>query len=98
MKNIDYKELQEWIKDGKPFHLIDVREKSEHQAFNIGGVCIPLSHISRLPLPINVEQPIVIYCKRGIRSQLAIQRLSLRFPTADFYNLAHGILHLHNIS
>ena len=91
MKNISYAELQMWIAEGKKFQLIDVREVDENAAFNIGGVLIPLSKISRWQ-PEDLKQPIVIYCKRGIRSQIAIQRLAPRFPYTDFYNLENGIL------
>ena len=97
MKNISYTELQDWIKNGKDFLLIDVREDDEHEAFNIGGELIPLSNFIKIR-DLNTTQPIVVYCKRGIRSQLAIQRLSPRFPEAEFYNLEEGILHLLNKS
>jgi rhodanese-related sulfurtransferase len=95
MKNIDYKELQDWIKQGKNFQLIDVREPDEHAAFNIGGTLTPLSIFVKTT-ELDTSTPLVIYCKRGIRSQLAIQRLSSRFPDAAFYNLQNGILHLSN--
>ncbi len=91
MKNITYTELQAWIAEGKKHQLIDVREADEHAAYNIGGVLIPLSKISRW-LPEDTSLPVVLYCKRGIRSQIAIQRLASRFPDTDFYNLENGIL------
>jgi rhodanese-related sulfurtransferase len=93
MKNIDYEELQNWIKEGKKIQLIDVREEDEHAHFNIGGTLIPLSIFIKMQ-NLDITSPFVIYCKRGIRSQLAIQRLTLRFPKADFYNLKNGIFHL----
>ncbi len=93
MKNIDYEKLQDWIKQGKKFQLIDVREEDEHAHFNIGGTLIPLSIFIKTP-NLDTTSPLVIYCKRGIRSQLAIQRLTSRFPEADFYNLKNGIFHL----
>ena len=91
MKNITYAKLQIWISEGKKFQLIDVREADEHAAAHIGGVLIPLSKISRWQ-PEDQTLPIVIYCKRGIRSQIAIQRLAPRFPNANFYNLENGIM------
>ena len=91
MQNITYAELQVWIAEGKKFQLIDVREADEHAAAHIGGVLIPLNKISRWQ-PEDQTLPIVIYCKRGIRSQIAIQRLAPRFPNADFYNLENGIM------
>ena len=93
MKNITYTELQTWIAEGKKHQLIDVREADEHAAYNIGGVLIPLSKISRWQ-PEDDTQPVVLYCKRGMRSQIAIQRLAARFPEVDFYNLENGILTL----
>lgn len=94
MKQITYAELQSWIAEGKSFQLMDVREADEHAAFNIGGVLIPLSKISRWQPKEDDSQRVVVYCKRGIRSQIAIQRLAQWFPHVDFYNLENGILDL----
>ncbi len=76
--------------------LVDVREPEEHKAFNIGGQLIPLDDILNHQDQFNISQPIVIYCKCGIRSQIAIQKLTNRLPQADFYNLHHGILPIFN--
>ena len=97
MKNIDYEQLKDWIKNEKQFQLIDVREADEHALFNIGGTLIPLSKFIKIK-DLDTSMPIVVYCKRGIRSQIAIQRLTPRFPEADFYNLDKGVLHLYKIS
>lgn len=92
MKHIDYKELKEWEKDNIEFQLIDVREPEEHKAFNIGGSLIPLSEVRNAASQIATDRPVVFYCKRGIRSQIAIQKLQRIIPKGDFYNLANGIL------
>lgn len=94
MNQLTYKELMKWKANKKSFQLIDVREHDEHEAYNIGGELIPLNLIIKKPELLDFSKPIVIYCKRGMRSQLAIQRLSIRFPQAEFYNLSQGILHL----
>jgi adenylyltransferase/sulfurtransferase len=94
MNHLTYKELQTWQAEEKDFQLIDVREHDEHEAYNIGGELIPLELILKKTELLNFSKPIVIYCKRGIRSQLAIQRLSIRFPKTQFYNLSQGIMHL----
>ena len=91
MKHISYKELQEWKATGKSFRLIDVREEQEHQAYNIGGELIPLEDFLKQARKLSGHQPIIIYCKKGIRSQLAIQRIQPRFPDLDLYNLSNGI-------
>lgn len=96
MQQITYSTLQQWQQTGKIFTLIDVREIEEHQQYNIGGSLIPLNDFIKVPPPLPTDQPIVVYCKKGIRSQLAIQRLSYKIPSADFYNLQNGIWHLIN--
>ena len=96
MKNILLSELNQWLAEGKKIELIDVREEDEHEAFNIGGELIPLSKISRWQPSESDSSPVVVYCKRGIRSQIAIQRLAPKFPNVAFYNLENGILDLMN--
>ena len=91
IKNITYEELKIWELNKFPFQLIDVREQSEHEVFNIGGLLIPLSDILKEKEKLNIQKPIVFYCKRGIRSQIAIQKLLKFFPKGDFYNLQSGI-------
>lgn len=97
MNQLTYEELQKWKTTNKSFQLIDVREPDEHEMYNIGGQLIPLNLILKKPDLLDFSQPIVIYCKRGIRSQLAIQRLAIRFPEAQFYNLSQGIMHLFTV-
>ncbi len=92
MKEISYEELLNWKENGKNFFLIDVREDIEHEMFNIGGTLIPLGEIMKRKDEIeDIDIPVVIYCKRGIRSLIAIQRLSPFFKLANFYNLKNGI-------
>ena len=94
MQEINYRELKAWQAAGKEFQLIDVREVEEHEAFNIGGELMPLDFFLRNTERIDPTKPVVVYCKRGIRSQLAIQRISKKRTDIEFYNLQGGILHL----
>lgn len=91
MKQISMKDIAQWRAENKDFQLIDVREPSEHAAKNIGGMLIPLGEIMQQKDKIEVEKPVVFYCKRGIRSQIAIQKLQRKFPNTAFYNLQGGI-------
>jgi adenylyltransferase/sulfurtransferase len=72
--------------------LIDVREPWEHEAFNIGGLLIPmedvLQNISKIPRDI----PVVFYCEKGIRSALVIQRLQQKFNYTNLSNLSAGMV------
>jgi adenylyltransferase/sulfurtransferase len=92
MKHIEYDGLMKWTEAKKDFQLIDVREETEHSDFNIGGLNIPLSDVLKGTNLLELSKPIVVYCKRGIRSRIAIQRLEMRFPDAEFYNLNKGIV------
>ncbi len=94
MQNISLNDIDQWRADEVDFQLIDVREPIENEQFNIGGVLIPLSEIIRQKQKIILDKPVVFYCKRGIRSQIAIQRLQRHFPDAKFYNLQGGIYSL----
>ena len=91
VKQLTWQELQRWRSEGRLFQLIDVREPDEHEAYNIGGDLIPLGQVLQQSERLELEKPIVVYCKRGIRSQIAIQRLSRRLPQAELYNLQGGV-------
>ncbi len=90
MKGITSKELQQLIHIKADFQLIDVREPYEHDAFNIGGQLVPLSDITKHIEQIEKEKPVVLYCRKGIRSQVAIQKLEDKFPFTNLYNLIGG--------
>ena len=91
MKSISRDTLEEWIKKKIPFQLLDVRSSEEYAAYNIGGILIPLDELMRRKNEIPMDFPIVCYCRKGIRSQIAIQRLEEVFPQGEFYNLSGGI-------
>lgn len=71
--------------------LIDVREQWEHDNFNIGGKCIPLGEILKRCNELETGSEIIVYCEKGIRSQIAIQRLAAKMNTDHLLNLAGGI-------
>ena len=56
----------------KTFKLIDVRSDDDHEAFNIGGINIPLSKISRFNSDaFSTDENLVFYCQQGLRSHQA---------------------------
>lgn len=91
IKEVTYETVKKWKAEDIPFQLIDVREASEHNVYNIGGLLIPLAEILKERNQLKTEQPVVFYCKKGIRSKIAIQKLLRYFPNGDFYNLKSGI-------
>src|SRR5690349_13526584 len=90
MKKITPEELKEWQKNDKPFVLIDVRETWEHAHFNIGGRNIPIGEIMLMRNEIPQNEDVVVYCEKGIRSSLVIQRLE-GFGYQNLYNLTGGM-------
>ena len=75
MQQISPDQLRTWMAEGKEFGLIDVREAFEHEHFSIGGDLIPLGDLMRSKEQIQRDVPVVLYCEKGIRSVIAIQRL-----------------------
>ena len=90
MKSITVKELAQLITDKGDFQLIDVREEEEHRAFNIGGSLFPLGSITQHLAGIEKVKPVIFYCRKGIRSQLAIQKLQDKYPFTNLINLIGG--------
>lgn len=90
MQQIEPEELKSWIKENRDFLLLDVREDFERELFHIGGQHIPLgalmSHARELP----AGKPVVLYCEKGIRSAIAIQRLEA-LGYDQLFNLAGGM-------
>ena len=91
MKSVSAAELKNSINNKEDFQLIDTREEYEHAEFNIGGILIPLGNIISQLAQIEKEKRVIFYCKKGVRSQIAIQRLQQKFPFENLYNLTGGI-------
>lgn len=90
MHQVSAETLREWIKDGKDFLLIDVRQDWEREAYNIGGEHIPFEEIMTHQSEITKEKDVVLYCEKGIRSSIAIQRLEA-MGFNNLYNLSGGM-------
>lgn len=90
MKELSVPELKAWMEAGKAFTLVDVRESYEHEHFNIGGRPIPLGELMARRDELPAEEPVVVYCEKGIRSTIAIQRLEALGLT-NLWNLAGGM-------
>ena len=91
MQQIELHELYQLLRENKDIFLLDVREEQEHETYNIGGVLIPLSEVITNANNIPKDKPVVVYCRKGIRSQIAIQRLEEKFGFTNLSNLRGGI-------
>jgi len=91
MLSIDAKTLKDKIINDETFLLIDVREPWEHEAFNIGGLLIPMNTIFKNIHLVPADKPVVFYCQKGIRSGLVIQRLQQKYHYHNLMNLSGGM-------
>jgi len=90
MKEISVQELQEKLENKEDFQLIDVREDFEYEMSNLGGLLIPLGGILIETEKIEKEKPVVVMCRSGKRSAVAIMQLENQGFT-NLYNLLGGI-------
>jgi adenylyltransferase/sulfurtransferase len=84
-------ELRDWRAAGKPHVLVDVREPGEHAEDRIeGAILIPLAKALMNPGTLPKDRPVVVHCRSGGRSAVAVATLRLR--GYDARNLSGGIL------
>ena len=75
-RELDVRELQDLVEDGRPVQLIDVREPWEAEIAAIDGSrLIPLGTLSEAAAGIDPSVPVVAYCHHGMRSQQAVEIL-----------------------
>lgn len=91
MNEISVQELKEKLDKGEDFQLIDVREDFEYETSNLGGELIPLGGILIETDKIAKDKDVVIMCRSGKRSAMAVQQLEAQGFT-NLYNLHGGIL------
>ncbi|HEY2649545.1 MAG TPA: rhodanese-like domain-containing protein [Puia sp.] len=94
MQLITVIELKERISKGENLNLVDVREPSEHDDFNIGGELIPLGRIQAMDVDQLEElksEELILYCRSGNRSGQACQILEM-MGFSNTKNLQGGML------
>jgi rhodanese-related sulfurtransferase len=91
MNSISPKELKGKLYNKEELFLIDVREEYEHNEFNIGGILIPINTVFEQLEKIPKNKPVVLYCAKGIRSAIVIQRLEEKYGYNNLINLTGGM-------
>jgi molybdopterin/thiamine biosynthesis adenylyltransferase/rhodanese-related sulfurtransferase len=84
--------LHDWIKSGKDFQLIDVREPYEWDIANIGGTLIPKGDILKHLDQIEKQKDVAVLCRSGKRSQDVINLLRQEAGLTNLHNVKGGIL------
>ncbi len=92
IKSIDSTQLNQLINHKQPPFLLDVRQPEEYEIKHIpGSVLIPLGQLEFKYENLPKDQPIVVYCRSGARSNIGANILcNLGFD--NLINLRHGIL------
>lgn len=94
MKSIDSKYAEQLIKDNNDLVILDVRTYSEFKESRIpGAMNIPVDELEwELDELENLkDMPILVYCKVGVRSNIACSYLENQ-GFKKLYNLIGGIL------
>ncbi len=94
MTTITSEALKERLDKGEQINLLDVRESSERDEFNIGGRHVPVGKIQAMQvdeLEDWKDNEIVIYCRSGNRSGVAAMFLD-QLGFKNTVNLTGGML------
>lgn len=93
MQEVTYENLVAMQQQNPALVLIDVREAAEHSAGNIGGINIPLSEFAQRTHEVPKDVPVVLYCRSGGRSGMAVAALT-QTGWNNVLNLAGGLLNI----
>ena len=94
MKTISVDDLKAKIDAGEKINLVDVREPHEHEAFNIGGILLPLGKVQGLEtddIDHLKEETVYVYCRSGNRSGQECLMLE-PYGFKDIINVSGGML------
>jgi rhodanese-related sulfurtransferase len=70
-------QLRDWLAEGRPLKLIDVREESEWAICRLPGAeLMPVGKIAEWSETLDPQQEILLYCHHGIRSLHAAMTLA----------------------
>ncbi len=92
VREISVQELKRMQDEGQEFQLIDVRETDELDICHINGHHIPLGEIDPRKDEVATDKPVIVHCKSGRRSAMAILFLQQQYELDNLYNLKGGIL------
>ena len=93
VRAISVQELKRLRDDQADIQVIDVREVEEVKQANMGAdKLIPLGQVDVRYDEISRDKPVVIHCKSGRRSHMAVLFLQQQHGFENLYNLDGGIL------
>ena len=86
--DLTFSEIEAKLSD---YNLLDVREDWEHAQYNIGGQHIPLGDLQSRFKEVKQDKSLVVYCKAGVRSKMAIDILKAKGASCALINLKGGV-------
>lgn len=97
MQELSATALLQWVQEQRPFTLLDVREEEEREHDHIGGEWIPMDEVLKRHTELPKDHPVVLYCRKGVRSAIVIQRLQEKYGMQNLYNLVGGITQIRQL-
>ncbi|TSD66819.1 thiamine biosynthesis protein [Inquilinus sp. KBS0705] len=83
-------ELQKGLADNN-LQLIDVRTNEEREAYDIGGLHIPMDELEDSLDKLSADETWVLYCASGKRSGEAVKLILDKLPGLKVFSLANGL-------
>lgn len=90
-KDIQARELKEWMDESKDFLLIDVREEAELAVSKLPAMYIPLGELMNRLDDLEGHDTIVTMCRSGVRSKTAQAIILQHYPQATVLNALGGM-------
>jgi rhodanese-related sulfurtransferase len=89
INEISVHDLKAKMDSGETCLLLDVRESFERDICHLGGAFIPLGELAARYTELDLQQPIIVYCRSGGRSLKAAEFLQSKGYQVT--NLAGGV-------
>lgn len=81
MQNITVEQLKARIDAGEKLHVLDVREPSEYNEYNLGAKLLPLGKIQSMQtdeIDDWKDEEVIVHCRSGQRSLTAAQYMEMQ--------------------
>jgi hydroxyacylglutathione hydrolase/adenylyltransferase/sulfurtransferase len=88
---VDPERVADWLSEDPRLQVVDVREPREREAGHIAGSRhIELVRLSSEAATLDLDRPVVFYCRVGARSEMAAQ--AFRAAGYEAYSMRGGLL------
>lgn len=85
--------FQEYSQQSSKFNVLDVRTQKERNEFHISSIHIPLDELLTRIDEIPINKNLLVFCKSGLRSKLAIKMLKKEGFDKELVNLKGGLVY-----